>query len=107
MPEKTIIDYDKENDDLFIFRERGKIKGSVDIGDFIIDFSPDGKVLGMEIMNASSSLSHLKISKQMLGNIKRATIRTVYKPDAFYILLLFVLENNEEIRTIVPIPAVA
>jgi hypothetical protein len=36
MAEKVSIDYDEENDSIFLFK-RGNVKGSIDIGDFIVD----------------------------------------------------------------------
>ena len=43
---ENILDYDKENDILFIHRKGIKTKGSVEVmgGDIVIDFSKDKEV---------------------------------------------------------------
>jgi len=109
MVQEASVDYDKENDDLFVYRKNGKVKGSIDIGDFIVDLSHEGKVIGIEIMNASAniaSLTNFKITKNALSNIKKARLAVRYKPDAMYIYTSFFLANKE-LGAMIPIPAVA
>lgn len=101
MPKKTTVDYDEENDDLFISRSRGNYEGSVEIGDFIVDFSKDDKITGIEIMNASKNLS---VSKSLLAKIKSASMGVSERNHAMVVSALLVLENNREIRAAIPIP---
>ena len=62
----TTIDYDFDNDILFI-SDGKKVKASLDIGDFILDVNHDNLISGIEIMDASENLG---IGKKVLGNIK-------------------------------------
>ena len=48
MEKEIVFDYDEENDILWIHRKE-KIKGSIDVADFIVDISTDEKVIGLEI----------------------------------------------------------
>ena len=98
---KTIknIDYDYENDILKISKE-GKIKASLDIGDFVLDVNFEGFISGIEILDASENLG---ISKEYLKEIKKASMAVTYKPGYVYVLLLlFFVKEDKEVR--VPIP---
>ena len=53
--EKFNIDYDNESDDLFLYAKE-KSKGSVEIGDLILDFDRGGKLVGIEMLNATNFL---------------------------------------------------
>ncbi len=106
MVQETLVDYDKKNDDLFVYRKNGKVRGSIEIGDFIVDLSHEGKITSIEILNASANLSHLKITKNILSNIKKARLAVRYRPEAIYIYTLFLLKNKEQIGTMIPIPAI-
>lgn len=46
-------DYDKKYDDFFIFEKGRKSDGSVEFGHLILDFTNSGRLVGVEIMNAS------------------------------------------------------
>jgi len=83
---ETLFDYDSENDSLFIYK-KSKIKGSVDIGDIIVDMSIDGKVVGIEMLNVSDMLKNLglKNPKEILNTIKSVSIRAVYKQDSIMV----------------------
>ena len=72
---KTIktIDYDSDNDILFISDEE-KVKSSLDIGDFILDVSHNNFICGIEVMDASENLG---ISKDVLKNITIHPLHTI------------------------------
>lgn len=92
----TKIDYDDEDDILFIAKAR-KVKSSVDIGDFIIDIDHKGFVSGIEILNASK---HLSISSNKLKDIQKASMKVSYHPKQIYITLNISFENKEKEITI-------
>jgi len=100
MAEKVSIDYDKENDSVFLYK-RGNVKGSIDIGDFIVDLSPTGKILGIEILDASKNF---KVSKDLLSNIKKASLNVIYRRDVIQIMAFLLLAKKLEIKTMIPIP---
>ena len=52
------VRYDKEVDAMYIYAEQGKSEYSEEIGEgIIIDVSKEGKVVGMEILDASEKFS--------------------------------------------------
>lgn len=113
MEKEIEINYDKENDILLLHLAGQRSAGSVEIGDFIVDFSQDmGKAIGMEILNASSVLTGVfgfDISKVMLSTIKRAYLRTVNKGDAIYVYYGFVAisaEKEAPFCSMIPMPQI-
>lgn len=59
------VRYDSEIDAMFIKFQEGEYEFSKEVGDgIVIDFSKDGKVLGIEILDASE-----KVSKNSLRNM--------------------------------------
>jgi uncharacterized protein YuzE len=104
MPEKTMVDYDEENDDLLLRKGKGEYEASIEIGDFIVDFSKKEQIIGIEIMNASKNLS---ISKALLNTIRNASMNVSQRNHATVINALLILENRQEIRTAIPIPICA
>lgn len=107
MKGETFFDYDPENDSLFIYK-KSKIKGSVDVGDIIIDMSVDGKVKGIELLNASSLLRNIgvKAPKSMLKNIKSVKVWAVYKPDSIMVYYSIV-SGKREVSSSVAVPVQA
>jgi len=112
MARKAKVDYDHENDILWVYSGE-KIKDSLEVDNFIIDFSFDDKVVGIEILDASEIISNLvlsKISKEMLSNIKEASLSFYQSKELFYIvvgLVLMVGNKLKEIPIQVPAPRVA
>jgi uncharacterized protein YuzE len=101
---ETLFDYDQENDSLFIYR-KARIKGSVDIGDLIVDMSLDGKVVGIELLNASEALRNLGVRspREFLSSIKIASIRAIYKQDSVTVYYSLV-SKAREISSSVAVP---
>jgi len=112
MAKKAKVDYDQENDILWVYSGE-KIKDSLEIDNFVIDFSHDDKIVGVEIMNASEIVSNLslnKISKDMLAGIKEASLCFYQSRELFYVVIGLVLSIDNKIREIpiqVPAPRVA
>lgn len=52
------VRYDKEVDAVYIYAEDGEYEISEEVGEgVVIDISKDGKVMGMEILDASEKIS--------------------------------------------------
>lgn len=106
--EKT-VDYDKKNDILYVNKGE-KVKDSLQIDDFVIDFSYDNKIVGMEILDASKEISSLierTLDKKDLAKIKDAKISVKKGRDAIYVKLALVLlsegeEKKEHLSLTVP-----
>jgi len=46
------IDYDAENDSLFVYLDGAKSKGAIEVGNFVLDFDEDSNLVAMEILDA-------------------------------------------------------
>ena len=64
--EKFNIDYDKESDDLFLYAKE-KSRGSVEIGDLVLDFGRDSRLVGIEILNATKFLGDCVAEKNLIS----------------------------------------
>jgi uncharacterized protein YuzE len=101
---ETYFDYDSENDSLFVYR-KAKIRGSIDIGYFVIDISSEGRVIGVEILNVSKVLKNLGIGspKEFMNNIKNAGFRAVYQPDSI-IVYFMILSKVRQVTSSIAVP---
>lgn len=112
MARKAKVDYDQENDILWVYSGE-KVKDSLEIDSFVVDFSHDDKIVGVEIMDASevvSSLSLNRISKDMLAGIKEASLNFYQSREFFYVVVGLVLSIDNKMMEItiqVPAPKVA
>jgi uncharacterized protein YuzE len=101
MPVK--VSYDREFDNLHIYREGEPSKQSVEMFDtFVVDLDFDGgKVVGLEIMNASKVLN---VSKEELAAVKVAQLSTVAKDYYFGVNYILVLPNKNRIESQLMVP---
>ena len=67
---KFSFSYDKENDDLFLYDPKSKSKGSVEVGDLILDFNHKKELVGIQIMNASRYLKDISASKETIAYMR-------------------------------------
>lgn len=99
------VSYDKEFDNLHIYREGESSKQSIEMFDiFVVDLDFDGgKVVGLEIINASKVLN---IPKKDLSEVKEAHLSTVVKDSYFGVNYVIILSNKNKIESqlIVPQP---
>ena len=103
---KMKMDYDVENDILFIhkgFSKDEKFKGNIDAGDIVLDMSTKGRIVGIEILNASEFLKAFKIGKKVLESLKDARFKTQIKCNSIMIELVF-LSHEEEIPAKIALP---
>lgn len=98
--EIKVIDYDSDNDILFISNGENT-KASLDIGDFILDVSHDNLIIGIEAMDASENLG---ISKDFLKSIKNIKMSVNYNTNHVYVLLVMAFKNKEkEVNMSIPL----
>jgi len=101
------FDYDEKNDILYIHK-KCSAKGSLNIGDFIIDVSHDGRLAGLEILNASKTISKFissRITKKMLSEIKKAGIHAEYRGNAMYVYYMLAISHRKiEIQDHLAVP---
>lgn len=112
MVKKAKVDYDEENDILWIY-SGDKIRDSLEIDNFIIDFSYEDKIVGVEILDASEVLSNMslvKLSKNDLLNILEAGLSTYQGKELSYVVIRLVLMKKDirrEIPIQIPTPKIA
>ncbi|MCX6821138.1 MAG: DUF2283 domain-containing protein [Candidatus Aenigmarchaeota archaeon] len=108
MASQAKIDYDDEYDILYAYTGT-RVRDSFEVNDFVIDFSMDNKVVGIEIMDASKTISGLvgkKIGAAVLSKIDRASISVIPGKDMAYIFLT-VSAPGERAKTELRIPFAA
>ena len=61
------VRYDKEVDAMYVYAEEGQIEHSEEIGEgIIVDVSKEGKIVGMEILDASEKFSPSSFKRMVL-----------------------------------------
>lgn len=83
MSKDARVDYDKEYDLLYV-ATGVKVKDSLEFDQFVIDFSSDDKIVGIEIMDASRYLKKLfdyDVDKEQLADIKKAKFSVIQQKD--------------------------
>ncbi len=103
MQNKFKLDYDFEEDLLYLYNENKKSKGSIELGELIVDLEKKGEVVGLEIFEASKYLSELtnkKISKESLKKIEKASISFISKKGTILIKILLPIKKTEIPATI-------
>jgi len=94
--------YSPEGDALAVFKKSEKVDYIVELfEDYFIDIGKNGKIVGLEILNASSALD---LKKSDLKNIKKAELYTSEAKggrNVFFILKV----NEKEIKSQIRVPA--
>lgn len=109
--QKFEFSYDKENDDLFLFSSDSKSKGSVELGDLILDYNNKKELVGIQILHASKLINDL-VSNQTSTAVKeilntltecKANIKT---KNNLIIIKIYLLSKTKEIIPILSLPAI-
>lgn len=93
------ISYDKEND-LLYFNEGEKVQDSLDIGNLFLEFSGKNDIMGVEILNASQTVSELtgnETTVEDLENIEDAEIKIIPEDSVVFIVLKLKIAKGEEV----------
>ena len=74
---KKNFSYDEITDSLFISRKKqGEIvQGSAEIGNLIIDFSIDGRIVSIEFLKISSVLDMVNLTPQIFNELKNIELK--------------------------------
>ena len=107
---KYNFSYDKENDDLFLFIPKSKSKGSIELGDMVLDFNNKKELVGLQIMNASSLIKDLLGDntngiKAILKGLKECKVDAKVKRNMM-IIKIWLMGNKREITPVIPVPAI-
>jgi uncharacterized protein YuzE len=108
MEKKNILlDYDKEEDMLSLFKEGSKSKVSFDIdlpnGNLVVDYDSSGCIAGIEFFNASNYFPFLK----EISNFKevKASFSAKYNPNWVQInYSISLLNNSSPIASFINVP---
>lgn len=91
--------YDPEHDVLFISKGV-EASDALTVGDVMVEFSDDGEVVALEVMNASDFLSDLsdeEIGREELENLQGADLKVRQRgSEAFVIFRLEIAERTEK-----------
>lgn len=109
MQRRFQIDYDYEQDSLFLYRE--KSHGSVEIGNLILDFSKKKELVGIEILRASRFLQGINVSekrftKTFLKSITDCKIEMRQEGGFLFLKMLFSFREHEPILMPLQVPSI-
>lgn len=99
------FDYDEKYDDLFVYSDE-KSDGSIEIGDFVFDFTNDGKLVAFEIQNAIKNLNSIADRPfKNLDKLKSCKIEINTMKD-FLVLKIELKTENDIIYSNIVIPSI-
>jgi hypothetical protein len=110
-PRKYYFSYDKENDDLFLYNPKAKSKGSVEMGDIILDMNSKKELVGLQIIHATNILKDAvneeesSLVENVLQNLKECRVEIIMKND-FAIIKMCFLNGDHEVKPILTIPTI-
>ncbi len=93
MEKKALVNYDGEEDILSIVKS-DSINNSARIGDVILDFDIDMRIVGVELMNAGEFFEAFELSKEDFKNIKEARLSVHYSLDWAIVKIILFLNNR-------------
>jgi uncharacterized protein YuzE len=94
------FNYDKPNDLLYVYSKKGSVYTNVVVGEFHIEFSREGEVVGVEVLNASDLLKEYGISKRLLENITSVALKIVVRGSSLLVFMIISALNEERTATI-------
>ena len=107
--QKYNFSYDKENDDLFLFKPNSKSKGSIELGNLIFDFNSRKEFVGLEIMSASKMLKNMinerTSIKSILSELRDCRIE-VKQDNNILIVKMLLVSKIKEIAPILTVPQI-
>jgi len=107
---KFEFDYDKENDDLFLYDKKFKSSASVEIDDLVVDFNRTKGMVGIEIMNATRFLGNLvtgyKITKKNLSGLMACEIDAKVVNNLLFLKMVLVFTEDRKIPINLSVPRI-
>jgi len=109
--QKFNFSYDRENDDLFLFSPGSKSKGSVEMGDLILDYNSKKELVGLQIMKASKMLREMTGGKsrdlvsEVLNNLKECKVDIRVKNNLL-IVKVYLSSKANEISPVISVPSI-
>tara|TARA_Y100000310_G_scaffold73179_1_gene69348 strand:- start:3170 stop:3490 length:321 start_codon:yes stop_codon:yes gene_type:complete len=100
-------DYSKVSDILHIQKAGKKTKGSVELGDFTLDFGTKDELVGVEIEHASEFFINLDIEKDSLQSLQHAEFVIDNRNPQSQLIILKLQMKDIERKIPVPLPVVS
>jgi len=77
------------------------IRNRFSLGNFIFNLTGKGKIVGIQILNASEVLPEYNIDPNVLSDLKNINLATVQKEGCLFVALVLMFKNKE---ARIPIP---
>jgi len=99
------FDYDKHTDSLIISRkqEGEQVQGSAEVGNLILDFTSDGKIINVEFQGISQFLESMKINPNILNELESVNLNVQKQKGA---ISLFVILKTPKIEQPLPLSSI-
>lgn len=99
------FDYDQKYDDLFVYSDK-KSDGSIEIGDFIFDFTDEGELVAFQIQNALKNLR--KIAEKPFDNLDKLKSCKIEIDSIrnFFVLKIVLTTENDVIYSNIVVPSI-
>lgn len=102
--EKFKHSYDADTDDLLLYNPKYKSRASVEFGNIIFDFNAKKKLVGIQLINASSILKDM-IREKSINNMKQFLAKlkdchVTIKDNSNMLIITFLLTSD--LQTIAP-----
>jgi len=81
------FNYDSLNDLLYVYKSDCNVYANVVVGEFHLEFSKEGNVVGLEVLKASEILDEYEITKEILENIKAVSLKIVTRENSLLVFL--------------------
>ncbi|MCK5234761.1 MAG: DUF2283 domain-containing protein [Candidatus Aenigmarchaeota archaeon] len=100
--------YDKVNDDLFMYYPKSKSKGSVEIGNIIIDYNAKKEIVAIQLLNASRIIKDMLVDekidmKQFLVNLKNCKV-SIKTDNSLTIMKFYLTGDSKKIMPVISMP---
>lgn len=109
MIKKYNFSYDILSDDLFLYDSTSKSRGSIEIGDIIIDFDNKKELVALQFINASKTLKDMLLEnkdiKEILKNLKECKIQAKTKENIL-IIRIELITQNDNVTSVISIPKI-
>ncbi len=106
--------YDKNTDDLLLFRSKTKSSGSIEVSnDIIFDYNSKKEFVGMQLLNASKIIKDFRIDeneginlKRFLSSLVECKVKYVPKGNYLFIKIYLFSSHKQEIVSSFSIPQI-
>ena len=75
--------------------ENENVKERFNFGNFIFNLTGGGKIVGVQILNASEVLPDYNINPNVLSNLKSINLITAQKENCLFVALVLMFRNQE------------